>query len=326
VTLHLTGNGSSTVTVAQDTSTAVNNVNTFIAAYNTALDTIENDTKYDASTKTQSVLTGDSTIQGIESQLKSMLSSAAQVPAGSTYSTLEDIGISTGALGSAPGSTNHLLLDQSKLTAALQTNASAVFSVLSGLAGTTTLTDASGNPLATGSSWLESVTGTPLNLASSGRFQISYNASSTTNNLNAVFTSSGAGGLPPATGTIAAGSSSAMVPGLVLTAKGAPVAGTEYVAYNVSTAGVLQGVNNYLSTLLEPGGLFDSEQTSAATQTKDVNDQITAMNQRISAYQQTLQSQFTSMEVALAKLQTQGGQLASALGNANSSTSGGALA
>jgi flagellar hook-associated protein 2 len=322
LTLNLTGTGTSTVTVNQDTAGTVNNIKTFITAFNTAIDTIANDTKYDSSTNSAAVLTGDSTIENIESQLKAMVSSAAVVPSGSTYQTLGDIGISFGAYGSAPGSTTHLTLNQGTLTAALQNNASAVFSVLSGLVGTTTLTDASGNPLSTGSSWLQSVSGNPLNVASSGRYQISYDPSATGKNLSAVFTGTGFGSTT-STGTITPGGASAMIPGLILNAKSNPVGGTEYLQYHVTTSGVLQNVNGYLSSLLQPGGLFDVEQQGAATQTTDINSRIQSMNDRISQYQQTLQSQFTAMETALAKLQQQGAQLGLQLGGSSSGSGSG---
>ena len=318
LTFNLTATGTSTVTVAQNTAAAANNITSFVNAFNAAVDTIDSDTKYDATTKTGSVLTGDATIVGIESQLKSMLSSAALVPAGSTYATLEDIGMSTGAYGSAAGTTNHLVLDQAKLTNALQNNAAGVFAVLSGLVGTATLTDAGGNPIATGTSWLQSVSGSPVNQASSGRYALTYNPSVTTNNLTATFIGRDTGTSMPVVGSISAGNTNAMIPGLLLAAKSAPVGGTEYVSYNVTSAGVLQGVNNYLNSLLQPGGVFDAEQQSAGSQTQSIDKRIQAVNRRLTEKQQTLQAQFTAMEVALAKLQRQSASLASKLGSSSS--------
>lgn len=320
LTFNLTGTGQSTATVGQDTTTATNNVNAFISAYNAAIDTITTDTKYDPSSHTSSVLTGDTTITDIQAQLQHLVTSAAVMPTGSTYGTLGDIGISTGAYGSAPGSTSHLVLNSSKLTSALQNNAGAVFSVLSGLVGAASITNASGTPLSTGSSWLQSVTGAPLNVSSSGRYQITYSPSATVNNLTAVFTGGGAGQPGGLTGTITPGGGSAMIAGMTLTAKAAPIGGTEYVNYHVTTSGVLQGVNGYLNNLLEPGGVFDTEQQGAAQQTTDINHQITDMNNRINQYQQTLQTQFTAMESALATLQQQGASLGVQLSSPSSSS------
>jgi flagellar hook-associated protein 2 len=309
VTLNLTGTGTNTVTVAQDTTTAANNIQSFISAFNTAVDTIDTYTKYDPTTKKGSVLTGDSTILGIASSLKSMLGSAALVPTGSAYKTLGDIGITTGAYGSALGSTNHLTLNSSKLTTALLNNSSAVFSVLSGLVGTATLTDARGNALASGNSWLQSVSGQPSNQTASGRYQITYNPAVTTNNVTSIFTASSGGTSAAVLGTVTAGSTTGVVPGMLLTAKGAPVAGTEYVTYNVTTSGVFQGVGNYLTSLLQTGGVFDTESQIATKQTTDINNQITSLNTRLTQRQQTLQAQFTQMEVAMSKLQQQSASL-----------------
>ncbi|MBV9895611.1 MAG: flagellar filament capping protein FliD, partial [Chloroflexi bacterium] len=310
LTLNLTATGSSTVNVAQDTATATNNVNAFITAFNAAVDNIDSYTKIDPTTNKGSLLTGDGTIQDIESGLKSMLSSAALVPSGSAYKTLEDIGISTGAYGSTAGTTNHLVLDSSKLTSALLSNPSAVFSVLSGLTGTATLTDSSGAPLSTGTSWLQSISGFPTNQTVSGTYQISYNPSATGNNLTAVFKG---GDSTPLNGKISSGGINVMVPGLTLTAKSAPAAGIEYVTTNVATAGVLQNANNYLTTLLQPGGIFDTESQGAATQTTQLQNQITSLNQMLQQRQQTLQAQFTQMEVSMSQLQQQGASLASKL-------------
>src|SRR5260221_6238906 len=119
VNLTLSAAGSSaTITVAQDTSTAMNNVNTFVSQFNSLVDLIDADTKYDPNTKTASVLTGDPTIAGIADRLRSMATAQAIVPTGAAYNSLGSIGITTGAFGAAAGSTNHLSVDSTKLTAA----------------------------------------------------------------------------------------------------------------------------------------------------------------------------------------------------------------
>jgi flagellar capping protein FliD len=49
--------------------------------------------------------------------------------------------------------------------------------------------------------------------------------------------------------------------------------------------------------------------TSATDQSKRLDAQITAMNTRLAQRQQTLQRQFTRMEMSLSKLQMQGAAL-----------------
>ena len=89
-------NTSSTISVAQDTATAVTNINSFVTQFNSMVDLIDTDTNYDVSTKTASVLTGDSAVSAIADRLRSMATSAAIVPLGSAYNGLGSIGITTG--------------------------------------------------------------------------------------------------------------------------------------------------------------------------------------------------------------------------------------
>jgi flagellar hook-associated protein 2 len=314
VTLNLLNTGASnTLTVAQDTSSAIKNVQSLVDSYNQLTDLIDSNTKYDPKTKASSVLTGDSAMLGLRARVRSLLATAPIVPAGSTYATLGDIGISSGSYGSAIGTTSHLALDSGKLTTALQNNPSAVFAVLGGLTGTAALTDANGSPLGTGSSWAQSIAGTPTGQASSGTYAITYTPGAT-NNLSSTFKPVGGSAGTAVTGNVIAGGTSALIAGLTLTAKGAPVAGTEYVKYTVTTSGVLQNLSAYLTQALATGGVFDAEQTSATAQTASIDKQVAALNDRLTQRQQRLQKQFTNLEVSLAKLQQQNVSMMQKLG------------
>ena len=188
---------SATITVAQDTTTAINNVNTFVSQFNSLVDLIDADTKYDPNTKTASVLTGDPTIAGIADRLRSLATAQAVVPVGAAYSSLGSIGITTGAFGAAAGSTNHLSVDSGKLTTALQTNPQAVFQVLAGMTATTSLSSDPTNP------WISTIQGQPSTQINSGTYAISYDPS--TNGISSVFTPTSGGALAPVKGTISAG-------------------------------------------------------------------------------------------------------------------------
>jgi flagellar hook-associated protein 2 len=313
--LTLTGTGLSTVTVAQDTSAASRNVQSFVDAFNQLTDQINTSTKYDPKTKQGAVLAGDASILGVQTRIRSVLFGSATLPSTATYKTLNDIGISSGAYGSAVGSTDHLVLDSTKLSAALQNNPTAVFNVLSGLAGTATLTNGIGNPITPGTSWLQSVTGSPTGVASSGRYAVTYNpAAGASNNLTSIFTPQGASPQAAVTGSVIAGGTSSLIAGMTFGAKGTLAAGTEYVQYSVTTAGVLQGLNTYLTSALQTGGIFDSKQSGTTDQLKRIDAQIAKMSTRLDQRQQTLQAQFTRMETALGKLQSQSAALAQKLG------------
>jgi flagellar hook-associated protein 2 len=316
VTLNLLATGvNNTLTIAQDTSTASKNVQAMVDTFNQLTDLIDTNVKYDPKTKASSPLTGDSSILGLRARIRSLLATAPVLPPNSTYATLGDIGISTGGYGSAIGTTSSLKLDSTKLNAALQNNPSAVFAVLSGLTGTAGLTNASGTTIATGNSWVQTIAGTPTGQPSSGTYAITYNPSAGVNNASVVFTPVGGSAAPAVTGAVTAGgANTSLIPGLTLTAKGAPVAGTEYVKYTVTNSGVLQNLSAYLSKALATGGVFDAEQVSATAQTKAVDLQVTKLNERLAIRQQTLQKQFAHLEVALGKLQQQNVSMISRLG------------
>jgi flagellar hook-associated protein 2 len=72
VNLTLAGQGSTSITVAQDTSTTVNNVQAFVTQFNALVDEIQNDTKYDPNSKTAGPLQGDAAILGIGDQLRAL--------------------------------------------------------------------------------------------------------------------------------------------------------------------------------------------------------------------------------------------------------------
>ena len=309
INLTLSATGSATVTVAQDTQTAVNNVQAFVTKFNSLVDLIDSDTKYDPNTKKASVLTGDPSVQGIADRLRSMVSAVAVTPAGAAYTSLESIGITSGAFGSAIGSTNHLQVDTGKLTTALQTNPQAVFQVLSGLTATTTLNSSGTNP------WIASLNGLPASQVYSGSYAVTYNP--TGNSISSVFTPTGGGAQAAVNGTITAGGTNgAVIPGMILTARN-PLpggSGTDTITYNVTSRGVMQSLNDYLTKLTGPGGLFQTEQSGTQTELNSLSQQIANQNELLQQRQQSLQAQFTAMETALAQINSQGGQMLSQLG------------
>lgn len=312
VNLTLNGQGSATVTIAQDTGTAQRNVQSFVDAFNGVAGSIEKYTAIDKSGKSSGVLAADSTVRAIQSQLRSLLSAPALLDSGAQYKSLADIGITTGAIGSAVGTTNRLALDSSKLTSALNTNAAAVFSVLSGFSGTTSVTPDASNP------WLQGVTGTPFGVTNSGTYQITYNPADST--LSSVFTESGGTPQTAVTGALLPGvPNGTLITGLTLTPKaGLPgSAGTDTVNFTVTSRGVLHTLDSFLTKALGKQGAFAAVQTGASEAERVIDKQIDAMNARLEQRRQSLQRQFTQMEIALGKLQTQSSALFSKLGSNN---------
>lgn len=122
LTLTLAKEGTTTLTVARDSSTVKTAVDNFIKAYNDLQTQAKTLTQYDAATKTASTLTGDTLVRNIQSQLYETIS---QIPSGiaGVYSRLSDLGISIQSGGK-------LALDASKLQKAIDTNFDGVVSVL----------------------------------------------------------------------------------------------------------------------------------------------------------------------------------------------------
>lgn len=100
-----------TLTLAQDKETLKKTVNEFASAYNSLMSMVRDQTKYDASTKTAGTLQGDSTVVGVQSELRSMMSGATTL-GGSLGSRLADIGLD-------PSSDGTLKINATKLDKAL---------------------------------------------------------------------------------------------------------------------------------------------------------------------------------------------------------------
>ncbi|AOZ10205.1 flagellar filament capping protein FliD [Cupriavidus malaysiensis] len=133
VTLSLSQTGASTVAVKQDTKTIETGVQSFVTAYNNLQSTITSLSAYDASTKTAQPLTGDSTLQVLQQQLRSVLN-AAQSGSGSganAIKTLAQAGVTFQKDGT-------LSFDSTTLDSALSSNpngVAALFANTNGVSG-----------------------------------------------------------------------------------------------------------------------------------------------------------------------------------------------
>lgn len=81
-----------TITVAHDVTAATSAVTAFVTAYNSTVTTLGKLSAYDPATKSGAALQGDSTLIGIQSQMRALLGGA--VTGANGYSTLADLGIS----------------------------------------------------------------------------------------------------------------------------------------------------------------------------------------------------------------------------------------
>jgi flagellar hook-associated protein 2 len=114
-------------TVALDTSTAESAIQSFVTAYNAVVDTISQDTAYNATTKQAGIFLGDPTIGDIQNQLDTglFISNGQSLGLAAGFTDISVLGLSTGPVGSQPGTTTDLQFDPTAFEAAMAKNAGA---------------------------------------------------------------------------------------------------------------------------------------------------------------------------------------------------------
>ena len=112
-------NSTATLTVANDASVISTNVQNFIGKYNALVGTVNDLSSFDPATNKAGILNGDSILRGLDAQLDRLISTPVK-GAKEGFSILADIGITR---NSKDGT---LVLDNTKLTAAIESNPDAV--------------------------------------------------------------------------------------------------------------------------------------------------------------------------------------------------------
>jgi len=155
LTLSLTGEGNATITVARDLSAVVQAVEGFVQSYNSVVDWVSAQLTYDPQGETEKpVLYGESSLRRLRSSLRSLATDPVSgLP--EAMRSLWQIGISTGAIGSATALDGKLVVDQAKLTAALESDLDGVKRLLG--AGETNVALASAGSEAVASSEFDPV-------------------------------------------------------------------------------------------------------------------------------------------------------------------------
>ncbi len=319
LTLNSTSATPVTVTVGQDTTTTTNAVQGFVNAANTLFGDIDKLTAETGNAATAGVLAGDTGIQSIEDTLKTMI--ASPVTGGTPgYNTLASVGITTGAIGSAPGTTNQLQLDTATLDAALQANPNAVQNLFAGLNGTlgaVTQTSGTGN-------FVSGASGLPTNSHTNGTYVVTVDGSG---NATAEFDQADGQVLFNSSATLSAnGTNNTLIPGVTLTTGATVQAGTFQIPVTWNQVGAAVSLNDYLNSLTNPTtGFFANRNQSITSEQTDISSQISDLQNQMSVAQQGLQQEYSQLEVTLSQLQMQSGALsaqAAALASMSSSGTG----
>lgn len=125
LTFNLTGTGTSTVTVSNNTGAVTNAINSFVTSYNSLNSTMSQLTAYNSTTKVAGPLLGDPTIRTLQNQMRNIFNTSVSGSSGNITS-LAQIGVTFKSDGS-------LTVNSTQLQSALSNNFSAVGSMLSSI-------------------------------------------------------------------------------------------------------------------------------------------------------------------------------------------------
>lgn len=123
--------GTTAVNVANDDAALTSKISNFVKSFNDAMTLLNKQSNYDATTKKAGLLSGDSTVRMVKSQMQSILTNTVSGNTGA-YTMLSEIGITTNR------SDGTLAIDSAKLSKALETDFDSVvglFTLNGGTAG-----------------------------------------------------------------------------------------------------------------------------------------------------------------------------------------------
>ncbi len=130
LTINLVGTGNSTITVAQDSSALSTKISAFVAAFNALDKSLKDISSYDATAKKGAALYGDSTVNSLRREIRSIITSTLGVDSTTSYNRLSQVGVSFKSDGT-------LSLTSTTLNTAISTNFNKVASLFSGTGDST---------------------------------------------------------------------------------------------------------------------------------------------------------------------------------------------
>lgn len=280
------------VTVVQDATTSLTNVKNFVAEFNGLMDAIGAATKHSATAGNDGALSADTSLLAIQSQLRSIVTGLGTNPSGN-FSSVGQVGLSFGAIGSAVGSTNKLVLDETRFKDALAKDPTSVQSLFSEFQLAAALT-----PGGTGS--LTGVSGT-YGGTTAGSYVVTDDGAG---NLTAVFTPADGGPDLTTTGTIGAnGTNTTLIPGLTLSA-GALTAGSNTISVTPARQSVVARMRGFLEVQSGAGGVLTKRLETYDKRVSDIDKRSDQIQAGIDKEMDRLRAKFRAMEQAQARAQS----------------------
>ncbi len=282
-----------TVTIGQNSASALSAVKAFVADFNAAVDAIDQATKTDAKDRNNAgELSGDATVRQLKSTLRGFITGAG-IGADGTFRNLNEIGVGFGAPGAALGATKTLVLDEGKFTAALARDPASVQNLLSGLSVGASLT-----PGGTGS--ISGMTGSYTG-TKPGRYSITDDGFG---HLTAEFRPDDGTANVTTYATVAAGgSTTTLIPGMTLQIAGVFSGGEHVVNVTASKQSPMHQVRQFLETQAGAGGVLARRQTSYDAISQDFDKRMATAEARIESEMNNLRTKFRAMEQAQARAQ-----------------------
>lgn len=292
----LKGTGEGVITFEQNNDAVFTEIQNFVGAYNDVMSFIGQQFTFDKTNNTTGDLFGNSAVRTIQQQLRSIVSSPVSglnINDSTIFSSLSQVGIKSNADG-------NLEITESTLRDAIQSNLEAVANLFipSGSAtfnssspGTITFIDATGKT--TPGTYQFRVNGGVLELFDPATGD--YVPLDQSGNFFSGPTGSSFEGLLLRTGNLLEGST-----------------GTLNITVGIAAQ---TGYNTGFYTEFSHSGLIFNQRTSLETSIKQVDDQISSLNDRITKKEDTLKQQFSNLEVLLSRLQSQQSFLTGQLAN-----------
>ncbi|MEE8337032.1 MAG: flagellar filament capping protein FliD [Dehalococcoidia bacterium] len=284
-----------TVTVTANTGNLAARLRGFAEQYNSTLSIMSGLTKSGPKDDDKGVLSGDTTMLNMARNLRSLVVGKAVGLTGD-LSSLADLGLNFGSVGSAVGETDLLLFDSAKFDEAIKDSAEAVSLLLTGFT-------ASGILKSGGTGSVLSVTGTPTTVKDSGTYELTTTAGG---NLTMTFTPDDGSGLVVVNKTISPGEvTTTLIPGLTITFADPMVSGVDTIDIDALQEGIAKSMFEYVDRLTRAGGTLAGRDSELQLRIEDINEQIERMEKRIDAKRAFLIRKFARFEVAMQRLNNQ---------------------
>ena len=291
-----------TVTISQNAGGTTALAEAFVSQFNETVTYVEESIRYDGEAGQVGVLQGDSTVNSILSNLRSLVLGTGDGLTGQ-YDSLVDVGFSFKPVGA---DSLLLELDSAELIDALNNSPSSVADLFSKVGTSSVLAATAGN--------VASISGDPDADLRAGVYTFTVDTAASPN-LTVVFDPDNGDADSSVTYTIAANDvNTDIIPGMSITIGAVLADGSDTITVTRPQRGIAVKLDDYVYGLLRTNGVFDARVDRTKREVADIDAQIHKLNDVLDSEERSLVLRFTRLEATLARLQGQQSSLAGLLG------------